>query len=90
MIDFHNHILPNVDDGPKSYDESLEMLNCANNQGISEIVQTIHFQHPKMEGKNVDYDYLTNQVKILQNLIDRENLNIKIHLSAIVRKLVNT
>ena len=49
MIDFHNHILPNVDDGPKSLEESLEMIDCATNQGITDIVQTVHFQHPKMQ-----------------------------------------
>ena len=27
MIDFHSHILPKVDDGSKSVEESIEMLN---------------------------------------------------------------
>ena len=57
MIDFHNHILPDVDDGPKVLSESLDMLRHASSQGITEVVQTVHFQHPKMEGKNVDYDF---------------------------------
>ena len=89
MIDFHNHVLPGVDDGPKEIDESLDMLRTASKQGITEIVQTVHFQHPKMEGKNVDYDYLIKKVNNLQNQIDQENLNIKIHLSAEVFYLPN-
>ena len=56
MIDFHNHVLPNVDDGRKAYDESMAMIRHASYQGITDIVQTIHFQHPKMDNKNVDYD----------------------------------
>ena len=48
MIDFHNHVLPGVDDGPKTMDESLDMLRHAHKQGITEIVNTVHFQHPKM------------------------------------------
>ena len=52
MIDFHNHVLPNVDDGPKTIEESIEMLKFASNQGITDVVNTVHFQHPKMDGKN--------------------------------------
>ena len=48
MIDFHNHILPSVDDGSKSIDMTLSMLKHAENQGITDVVNTVHFQHPKM------------------------------------------
>ena len=44
MIDIHNHILPNVDDGSKSTDMSIEMLRHAYDQGVTEVVSTIHFQ----------------------------------------------
>ena len=39
--------------------------------------------------KNVDYDYLSSKVKELQKEINKENLNIKIHLSAEVFYLPN-
>ena len=29
MIDFHNHVLPNIDDGSKSMSMSIEMLENA-------------------------------------------------------------
>ena len=89
MIDFHNHVLPNVDDGPKSMEESMEMLKYASKQGVTDIVQTIHFQHPKMDGKNVDYDFLKEKINIIQNKIDFNRLNIKMHLSAEVFYLPN-
>ena len=47
FIDFHNHILPNCDDGSKSVDISLDMLREAQRQGITDVVNTIHYQHPK-------------------------------------------
>ena len=56
MIDFHNHILPCIDDGSKSIEMSLSMLNTALNQGITDVVNTVHFQHPKVEGKKNIYD----------------------------------
>ena len=41
MIDFHNHVLANVDDGPKSLDESIDMLKTAEKQGITDIINTV-------------------------------------------------
>lgn len=43
MIDFHSHILPNVDDGPNSMSESLTMLHHSLRQGVDLIVATSHF-----------------------------------------------
>lgn len=42
MIDLHVHILPGLDDGPKSMEESLEMCRVAHNDGITKIVATPH------------------------------------------------
>ena len=89
MIDFHNHVLPNVDDGPNNIKESLEMIHHAAKQGITDIVQTVHFQHPKMDGKNTDYQYLKRKINFLQNKINIEKLNVKMHLSAEVFYLPN-
>ena len=46
LIDLHNHVLPNVDDGSKSLEMSLEMLTHAADQGITDVVNTVHYQHP--------------------------------------------
>lgn len=89
MIDFHNHVLAEVDDGPKSLDESISMLRTAKEQGVTEVVQTVHFQHPKMEGKNVDYQYLKNKLEELQVKVYKKKLNIKLHLAAEVFYLPN-
>ncbi len=42
-IDIHAHILPGVDDGSRSIDESLEMLSIACRQGMRRIVATPHY-----------------------------------------------
>tara|TARA_B100001142_G_scaffold330318_1_gene398064 strand:+ start:2017 stop:2826 length:810 start_codon:yes stop_codon:yes gene_type:complete len=89
MIDFHNHVIPFVDDGPNSFDESLEMCRCAEDQGITDIVQTVHFQHPKMENKNVEYNYLRQKVKEMQSILIENKIKIKLHLAAEVFYLPN-
>lgn len=43
MIDFHSHILPKMDDGSKSVEESIEMLSMLNHQGVDRVIATSHF-----------------------------------------------
>lgn len=42
-IDFHSHVLPNVDDGSHSTDESVALLRQLAQQGITHVVATPHF-----------------------------------------------
>jgi protein-tyrosine phosphatase len=42
VIDIHCHILPDVDDGPKSWDVSEQMCRMAAQDGIEHIVATPH------------------------------------------------
>lgn len=51
MRDMHCHILPGVDDGSESLDESFAMLSAARAVGITEIVCTPHCRDPYF-----DYD----------------------------------
>lgn len=43
VVDFHSHILPRLDDGSRSVEESVAMLRMSAEQGIREIVLTPHF-----------------------------------------------
>lgn len=43
MIDFHSHILPNMDDGSKSVDESIQMLRLSFEMNIDTVVSTSHY-----------------------------------------------
>lgn len=42
MVDIHSHVLPGMDDGARSLEESLEMLNIAAAGGTTDIVATPH------------------------------------------------
>ena len=46
MIDTHSHILPGVDDGSASLDDSVQMARAASAAGIREIVCTPHLDDP--------------------------------------------
>ena len=46
MIDLHSHILPNIDDGSRNIDETIELIKEAADVGFEGIITTSHF----MEG----------------------------------------
>ena len=51
IVDFHSHILPGIDDGSQSLEQSIAMLKMEAAQGIRKVVATPHFyaQHDKPE-----------------------------------------
>ncbi len=44
IVDMHCHVLPNVDDGAKSVEVSLQMLQIAAEEGITDMIVTPHYQ----------------------------------------------
>lgn len=55
MIDLHAHILPGIDDGPKSLEDSLEMARLAVADGITTAVATPHlFRHKLVNFKDLN------------------------------------
>lgn len=43
MIDFHTHLLPGIDDGSRDIDETEELLDMEERQGVNQIIVTPHF-----------------------------------------------
>lgn len=76
MIDIHCHILPEVDDGSRSLNESIEMALIAREQGIKKIVNTSHyhpdFRYKKGEELLKELEDFNNVLK--ENMIDIEVL----------------
>ena len=44
MIDLHNHIIYNIDDGAKDIEESIEMAKAAQATGVDKIIATPHYK----------------------------------------------
>lgn len=89
MIDLHNHIIPKLDDGSKSLNMSLSMLNHASNQGMKAVVNTVHYQSPRMDGKTVEYNLVKNKLENLQIELDKNDIDIKLYMGAEVFYLPN-
>lgn len=43
VYDLHNHVLPDLDDGAKDFEESVKMLKIAQEEGILTVAATPHF-----------------------------------------------
>lgn len=65
MVDIHSHILPEVDDGPKSWDVSVAMCHAAAADGITHMVATPHAN----DRYHYDRNYLKGLVSHLQELV---------------------
>lgn len=53
MIDLHTHILPNVDDGSSSLEESLALLRMLASQGVTLTAATPHFYATERQARTV-------------------------------------
>ena len=42
FIDFHNHLLPGIDDGSKSIEQSVEMIKIYDDLGIEKVIASPH------------------------------------------------
>ena len=51
MIDLHSHILPGLDDGAKTIEESLQMARLAVSEGINTIIATPHHKNGAYENE---------------------------------------
>ena len=68
MIDIHSHILPGIDDGSRSIDETMAMLKEAENAGFREIITTPHYFEGYYEADERTREQLINNVKAQMDL----------------------
>ena len=43
MIDIHSHFLPGIDDGAKTIEDSINILNELSKQGVTDVIATPHY-----------------------------------------------
>ena len=76
MIDIHNHLLINVDDGPRSKQETLDLLRQAESQGITDIICTPHHHSPAHITPSSTVFEKLSEVK---SIIEENGINITVH-----------
>ena len=76
MIDTHAHILPGLDDGPETMEQTKKMLDAAVKEQISGIIATPHGHHPNFK---TDLKALADKLEIVKNYITEAQLPIEIY-----------
>lgn len=77
IIDIHSHIIAEVDDGARSIEMSIEMLDIAYKEGIRGIIATPHY-HP---GKSmIEYDKLIEKFEELKIAVKSIHTDMKLYL----------
>ncbi len=77
MIDFHTHVLPNVDDGSKSVEETFNLIKEAEKAGFTKIISTSHYMEDYYEVENKERKVW---IKGLNEKLQSEKINIQLYL----------
>src|SRR5262245_5592183 len=82
-VDIHCHILPGVDDGPATLDDSLAVCRALARDGITHAIATPH-QLGRFEGRNLAAD-TRQRVAGLQAILDARKIPLKLAAGGEVR-----
>ena len=77
MIDFHTHILPNIDDGSKSVEETFNLIKEAESVGFDSIISTSHYIENYYE---IPVEERQEWINALSGALEKEKINVDLYL----------
>ena len=77
MIDFHTHILPNIDDGSRSVEETFNLIKEAKEAGFNGIILTSHYIENYYE-TGIDERELC--IKAIEDNLESKRFDLKLYL----------
>lgn len=77
MTDIHCHVLPLVDDGSESFENSLQMLSEQIRQGVKNVILTPHYRKPVFTTDNAE---IIARFEELKALVKEKGLAINLYL----------
>lgn len=77
MVDFHTHILPEIDDGAKNIKESITLLEEAKEAGFEKVILTSHYIEEYYETNVEKRKEITNEVC---NFLKKKENNVSMYL----------
>ncbi|MEG9295986.1 CpsB/CapC family capsule biosynthesis tyrosine phosphatase [Mangrovibacillus sp. Mu-81] len=75
MIDIHSHILPGIDDGARTVQDSIDMARKAVSEGIHTIIATPHHMNGKYQNTKSDILLLVDHVN---EALKMENISLEV------------
>lgn len=77
MIDMHSHILPNIDDGSRSIEETFDLIREAEKVGFEAIISTSHYMEGYYETDEPEREVWINAI---YQTLQEKGINIKLYL----------
>ena len=74
IVDLHMHVVPSIDDGSRSIEESIQVLKLATEQGVTDVFCTSHNGYCQEDGEC----YLAAFLR-LKDAVDEAKINVRIH-----------
>lgn len=82
IIDLHSHLIPGVDDGAQTIEQSIELAKQAVDEGVEHMVLTPHHRN----GKYINYKSdVLEAANTLQEAYKQANVNLKVYASQKIR-----
>lgn len=82
MIDIHSHLLFGVDDGPKTMEGTMRLIEGAVVEGISQLIVTPHAYSPQY---HVQASEIESQVRLIQDIINAADIELTLFTGQEVR-----
>ena len=89
IVDIHTHILPGVDDGAENFDEAIEMLRIAQNNGTTDIVLTPHYLTRDMRGVTFSKVDISSRFEIFKEAVSSYFPKLNLYLGAETHAISN-
>jgi protein-tyrosine phosphatase len=79
LVDIHSHLLPGLDDGVKSFEESIYIIKILQSLGYKKIITTPHVMHDHYPNSSEDILVRASEVK---RYLEKENIKIGFEAAA--------
>lgn len=79
MIDFHTHILPEIDDGCSSAEESVVLLKMLKEQGVDKVLLTPHFYAYSSAAESF-YEERKSALNKLLTALEKDPVDVELYL----------
>ncbi|MBD1394316.1 tyrosine-protein phosphatase [Mucilaginibacter glaciei] len=79
MVDMHSHVLPGIDDGAQTPEESIVLIKKLMELGITKIIATPHVM---IDYYRNDHESINNALTILKDELKNQNITIDISAAA--------
>ena len=77
MTDIHTHVLFNIDDGPETLEESIQLLKSCKEAGINTVVSTSHYYSARVE-MDVFTGRRERRIKSVKEALENDKIDINL------------